>query len=151
MEANAGNPRMEVAEVKESSACQHQVLTQSLSFEIARTYLGAVVTVIIDRPLGSRHPEHRYIYEVNYGFIAGTCMPDGEELDAYFLGPRIPLQQARGMCIAIAHREDDDDDKLIVVPIGIRISTKQIRRLIQFQEKYFNTQIIRQSPLAGRY
>ena len=34
--------------------------------------IGAAVTVLVDRPLGSAHPEHPdLIYPVNYGFIPG--------------------------------------------------------------------------------
>ena len=50
------------------------------------SYLGQKVNVIIDRPLGSKHPKHGFIYEVNYGYIPNTKSPDGEELDAYVLG-----------------------------------------------------------------
>ena len=49
-------------------------------------YLGKEVVVKMDRPLGSKHPKHGFIYTVNYGFIPGTISGDGEELDAYVLG-----------------------------------------------------------------
>ncbi len=48
-------------------------------------YIGKKVTVEMDRPLGTKHPKHGFIYEVNYGFIPGTVSGDGEELDAYVL------------------------------------------------------------------
>ena len=49
--------------------------------------LGEIVTVTVDRPLGSFHPEHHDLYyPVNYGFIEGTLADDGEEEDAYILG-----------------------------------------------------------------
>ncbi len=44
-------------------------------------YLGKEVVVKMDRPLGSKHPKHGFIYTVNYGFIPGTISGDGEELD----------------------------------------------------------------------
>ena len=34
-------------------------------------FLGQKVNVIIDRPLGSKHPKHGFVYEANYGFIEG--------------------------------------------------------------------------------
>lgn len=82
--------------------------------EYSKPFLGKVVDVEIDRPLGSKHPRHGYIYPVNYGFIPGTKAPDGGELDVYVLGEPKPLQKFSGKCIAIIHRTDDDDDKLIV-------------------------------------
>ena len=49
-------------------------------------FLGQKVNVVIDRPLGSKHPKHGFIYEVNYGYIPNTKSSDGEEQDVYVLG-----------------------------------------------------------------
>ena len=41
--------------------------------------IGKIVKVTVDRPMGSYHPNHRYIYyPVNYGYIKGIMSPDGE-------------------------------------------------------------------------
>ncbi len=49
--------------------------------------IGDVVTVIVDRPLGSYHPKHKDIYySINYGYIEGIIAGDGEEQNAYILG-----------------------------------------------------------------
>ena len=56
------------------------------SLALARTFLGQMVTVTIDRPRGSHHPRHGHLYPVNYGYLPGTRAPDGEALDAYVLG-----------------------------------------------------------------
>ncbi len=110
----------------------------------ARVFLGKTVTVKIDRPLGSKHPEHGDIqYSVNYGFIPGALAPDGSELDAYVLGVSEPVKTFIGRCIAIIHRTDDDDDKLVVVPEGRELSDEQIRILTDFAEKFFKSVIIR--------
>jgi inorganic pyrophosphatase len=106
-------------------------------------YLGKTVTTKIDRPLGSKHPTYGFIYPVNYGFIPGTQAPDGEELDAYVLGVFEPLGEFKGRCIAVIHRLDDDDDKLIVVAEGNEYSDDQIRVLTEFQERYFKSIILR--------
>lgn len=100
-------------------------MNTSQSLSLARQYHGKEVGVIMDRPYGSKHPQHGFIYEANYGFIEGVIAPDGENLDAYFLGVREPLQKAKGICIAIAHRKDNDDDKLIVIPKGIVMRTRK--------------------------
>jgi inorganic pyrophosphatase len=53
----------------------------------ASAYLGDLVVRQIDRPLGSRHPQHSFIYPINYGFVPpNTPAPDGDDLDAYVLG-----------------------------------------------------------------
>ncbi|MEI6887394.1 MAG: inorganic diphosphatase [bacterium] len=96
-------------------------------------YLDSVVEVKIDRALGTKHPKHNYFYPFNYGFIPNTIAPDGEELDAYVLGVFKPLEQFSGTCIAVIHRLDDDDDKLVVVPEGKEYTDAQIIALTEFQ------------------
>lgn len=113
------------------------------SLAIAKKYLGENIEVVMDRPLGSKHPKHGFVYEVNYGFIEGVKAPDGEDLDAYFLGASEPLERAKGKCIAIAHRKNNDDDKLIVVPEGTEMTDEQIMSAIHFQEQWFDTEIVR--------
>lgn len=97
----------------------------------------------MDRPLGTKHPKWGFVYEVNYGYIEGVPAPDGDDLDAYYLGVDEPLDKAEGVCIAIVHRFDDDDDKLVVVPEGLELTDDQIRKLTHFQEFYFKSEIIR--------
>ena len=106
-------------------------------------YLNKTVTVKMDRPLGSKHPDWDLIYEVNYGFIPNTISGDGEELDCYVLGVDKPLDNFTGKCIAIIHRTNDNDDKLIIVPDGMNFTDEEIRNLTNFQEKYFKSIIIR--------
>jgi len=107
-------------------------------------FLGKTVTVKMDRPLHSKHPKHGWEYELNYGFIPDTKSPDGEELDAYVIGIDEPLENFEGVCIAIIHRTDDDDDKLVVVtPDQTGISDEEIRTKTHFQEQWFKSEIIR--------
>lgn len=41
------------------------------------------VTLKIERPLGTRHPQHGFIYMLNYGYVPDTISGDDEKLDAY--------------------------------------------------------------------
>ncbi|MEI6462663.1 MAG: inorganic diphosphatase [bacterium] len=106
-------------------------------------YLNTLVNVKIDRPLGTKHPKHDYYYPFNYGFIPNTMAADGEEVDAYVLGVFKPIDEFKGTCIAIIHRLNDDDDKLIVVPEGKEYSDEEIVVLTEFQERFFKSEIIR--------
>lgn len=106
-------------------------------------YLGKTLTIKIDRPFGSKHPKHGFIYPINYGYIPNTVSGDGEELDAYLLGVFEPIEEYVGKCIAIVHRTNDDDDKLVIVPEGKDYSDDAINALIEFQEQYFEHIIIR--------
>jgi inorganic pyrophosphatase len=109
-----------------------------------KDFFGKEVEVIIDRPLGSKHPNHDFVYEANYGYIPNTQSPDGEELDAYFLCVNEPLKKKKGICIAIIHRTNDDDDKLVVVPHGVQLADEEIETQTKFQEQWFKHEIIRQ-------
>ena len=100
-------------------------------------YIGKTVHVVMDRPLGSKHPKHGFVYPVNYGYVPNTVSGDGEELDAYVLGVDTPLQEFNGKCLAVLHRTNDDDDKLIVVPDDITLSDDEIEKAISFQEQWF--------------
>ena len=111
-------------------------------------FIGKIVSIKIDRPLGSQHPEHGFIYPVNYGYVPDTLAPDGQELDAYVLGVFEPLLEYEGRCIAVLHRLDDDDDKLIVAPEGKEFTDDQIRALTEFQERFFRSVILRSEPYA---
>ena len=111
----------------------------------SKDFLDKIVDVIIDKPLGSRHSEKypNHIYPVNYGYVPNTISGDNEELDCYILGIFEPLETFKGKCIAIIHRTNDNDDKLIVVPEGRNYSNEEIRALTEFQERFFESEIIR--------
>ena len=108
-----------------------------------KEYLNKIITIKIDRPLGSHHPKYNFIYPVNYGYVPGTINSDGEELDAYLLGVHEPVEEYTGKVIAIIHRTNDDDDKLIVVPENKVYTNEAIIALTEFQEQYFESIIWR--------
>ena len=110
---------------------------------IAKEYIGKIVKVKMDRPKGTTHPKHGFVYEVNYGFVPNTVSGDGEELDVYVLGVDDALDEFEGECVAVIHRTDDDDDKLVVIPQGKMISDEEIEKQTAFQEKWFKHIIMR--------
>ena len=108
-----------------------------------KKYINKIVKVKIDRPLGSKHPKHGFIYPLNYGFVPNTVSGDGEELDCYILGLFEPVEEFEGMCIAIIHRTNDNDDKIIIVPKDKYYNDDQINALTEFQERFFKHEIFR--------
>ena len=101
--------------------------------------IGNILKVTIDRPLGSHHPRYvDIIYPINYGYIEGTMAADGEEQDAYILGVNTAIKEFTGKVIAIIHRYDDKEEKLVVAPDGIDFSDEEIAKQVHFQEQYFN-------------
>ncbi len=111
----------------------------------SKEFLNKIITVKIDRPLGSKHPKHNYIYPLNYGFVPNTISGDNEEIDCYVLGIHDSIDTFTGKCIAIIHRLNDDDDKLIITSEDKNFTDSEIRVLTDFQEKFFESEIIRPS------
>src|SRR5262249_32818273 len=107
---------------------------ESESLKLARTFLGKKVHLEFDQPVGSSYAPHGIdSYPINYGYVPGVPAPDGDDLDAYLLGVSEPLKEANGVCIAIIHRTNDDDDKLIVVPEGVQLTDEEILKQTAFQ------------------
>ena len=104
--------------------------------------IGSIVTVTVDRPLGSRHPQYSdTVYPINYGFIKDVIAKDGEEMDAYILGVDTPVSRFTGKVIAIIHRFNDVEDKLVVAPIDMVFNKEQVIEATAFQEQYFDVDI----------
>lgn len=104
-----------------------------------------IVKVIVDRPLGSQHPQYKETYyPINYGFVEGIMAKDEEEQDAYILGVDVPVKGFVGKIIAIIHRYDDVEEKWVVVPRNMSYTKEEIKKQVEFQEKYFKSKIIMQ-------
>jgi len=100
------------------------------------------ITVKIDRPLGSAHPEHPdMIYPVNYGYIPESLAPDGEEQDVYVLGVKEPVDSFTGELVAIIHRKDDIEDKWVAAPTNSKWTPEQIMKEVSFTEQYFDASV----------
>ena len=108
-----------------------------------KKYVGRILEVKIDREFGSKHPDYGFIYPINYGYVPNTISGDGEELDCYILGVFEPIKYFTGKCIALIHRIDDNDDKLVIVLTNKNYSNEQIEALVEFQERFFKHIIIR--------
>ncbi len=105
--------------------------------------IGDIVKVIVDRPLGSQHPQYKETYyPINYGFVEGIMEEDEEEQDAYILGVDVPVKEFVGKIIAIIHRDDDIEEKWVVVPLNKSYTKEEIKKQVEFQEKYFKSEII---------
>ena len=115
------------------------------SLRMALAYIGKRVRLRFDQPVGSSYGPHGIdFYPINYGFVPGTLAPDGDELDAYLLNVFRPLETAEGICIAVIHRPEDDDDKLVVVPEGVSLTDREILEQVWFQEHLYNGQVVRE-------
>lgn len=108
----------------------------------AMDIIGQTVTVTVDRPPGSFHPQHRDMYyPVNYGYVRGITAPDGEEQDAYILGVNEPVDEFTGKIIAVIHRYDDVEEKWVIAPEDMSFTKEEIWEQVCFQEKYFKSEV----------
>lgn len=105
--------------------------------------IGKTVTVIVDRKMGSVHPEwETMVYPVNYGYVEGILAGDGEEQDVYIIGEDRPLNCFTGRVIAVVIRKNDAENKWIAAAEGKRFSREFIKEAVWFQEQYFDCQFI---------
>lgn len=118
-------------------------ITHSLRKAMVWSYLGMQIQGEIDRPIGYVHTkgDKTLVYSINYGYIPGVLGGDGEELDVYFIGESKPLNVFSGKVIAIVHRMDDVEDKLVACPIDQDYTAEQICREIYFQERFYDTTV----------
>lgn len=105
-------------------------------------WLGQRLRVVMDRPIGSYHPTYGFRYEVNYGFVPGLIAPDGEELDAYIVGTDEALAECEGVVVAVIHRRDDVEDKLVVAVDGGDWSAEAVAAAVAFQECAFDSEVV---------
>ena len=108
-----------------------------------KSYLGKRVVIGIDRPIGYVHKKETYslTYPINYGYIPGVLGGDDEELDVYLLGVNEPMEKYECEIIAIVHRHNDVEDKLVGAPVGKKFTKAQIENAIRFQEQYYDTEV----------
>lgn len=106
-------------------------------------YIWKIIMVKIDRKLWSLHPKWWFEYMTNYWFVPDTVSWDWEELDVYILWVNDPIDEFIWKCIAVIHRTNDNDDKLIVTQENLEFSNDEIIKLTNFQEKFFKSIILR--------
>lgn len=121
---------------------KHDFIVYTLRKALVKSYLGKKIKNLIDRPIGSVHPKHGdIIYPINYGYIPNVFGGDGEELDVYLPGVAEPVSEYTGKIIAVVHRHNDAEDKLVMVPEGMSYTAEEIAGAISFQEQYYNSEI----------
>ena len=110
---------------------------------LVKSYLGKMLTVKIDRPIGYIHKKENYslTYPINYGYIPGVLGGDGEELDVYLLGVDTPAKEYTARIIGIVRRCNDVEDKLVAAPEGLNFTVEEIMEAVKFQEQYYDSEI----------
>ena len=108
-------------------------------------YLGQLIRIEIDRPIGYVHHKENsdrvLVYPINYGYIPNVLGGDGEELDVYLYGIDTPVSEFSGRIVGIVYRHNDVEDKLIMAPDGMTPTEAEIADAIRFQEQYYQTHV----------
>lgn len=121
---------------------KHDFIVYTLRKALVYSYREKMVDVVIDRPIGSVHPKYEdMICPLNYGFIPNVFGGDGEELDVYLMGLNVPVKEYKAKVIAIVHRHNDVEDKLVAAPEGMSFTKMEIEDAVRFQEQYFESEI----------
>lgn len=121
---------------------KHDFIVYTLRKALVNYYLGKTIKIKIDRPIGSFHPKYpNLIYPINYGYIPGIIGGDNEDLDVYLLGVDKSVEEYQAQIIAIIHRHNDVEDKLVAAPEGSNFTQKEIAEAIHFQEQYYESEI----------
>lgn len=78
--------------------------------------------LVLDRPRHSRHPRNKEIvYPLDYGYVAGTRAPDGEDIDLW-LGSE-PSRALRGAIVTVDAEKRDAEIKLLIGCTDAEIET----------------------------
>lgn len=118
-------------------------MTQEERQALVRSYLGRMVKIGIDRPIGYVHhkKDRTLTYPINYGYIPGVLGGDGEELDVYLVGVDTPVKDYTCRIVGIAYRANDVEDKLIGAPDGMIFTAEELAAAVHFQEQYYQTTV----------
>ncbi len=122
----------------------YKLLKKLMIRERLEAMIGQIINVYIDRPIGSVHPKHSDIlYPINYGYIKEITAVDNDYQDVYVFGDENKIDYCKGRVYAVVERENDLEDKLIVVTDNKNYSIEEIKEIINFQEKYFKYKIVK--------
>lgn len=106
--------------------------------------IGKYVIGIIDRPIGSKHPNYpNTIYPINYGYTTEYMAEDNQYQDIYLLSIDYPIKTFNGVVIAVYRRDNDNEDKWILSIDESSYSDEYILNKINFQEKHFKGRLLR--------
>ena len=102
--------------------------------------LGTTVTVTVDRPMGSTHPDRPdLVYPINCGYPQGITVPGETRLGVYILGVPHPVSVFTGRVIAILFRENGEGVRWVVAPYGREYDQARIFSEVWFRERDFRS------------
>ena len=102
--------------------------------------LGKTVTVTVDRPMGSTHPDRPdLVYPINCGYPRDVRIEGVDRLGVYILGVSHPVSTFTGRVIAILFREGGEGVRWVVAPQGREYDQSRIFSEVWFRERDFKS------------
>ena len=102
--------------------------------------LGRTITVTVDRPMGSTHPDRPdLVYPINCGYPRDFTIPGEKRLGVYILGVSHPVSTFTGRVIAILFREGGEGVRWVVAPQGREYDQARIFSEVWFRERDFKS------------
>lgn len=102
--------------------------------------LGRTITVTVDRPMGSTHPDRPdLVYPINCGYPRDFKIPGEKRLGVYILGVSHPVSTFTGRVIAILFREGGEGVRWVVAPQGREYDQARIFSEVWFRERDFKS------------
>ncbi|MBO4283714.1 MAG: NUDIX domain-containing protein [Clostridia bacterium] len=102
--------------------------------------LGKTVTLIVDRPMGSVHPDRPdLVYPINCGYPRDLVIPGESRLGVYILGVPNPVHTFTGRVIAVIFRENGEGVRWVVAPEGREYDQARILSEVWFRERDFKS------------
>lgn len=115
----------------------------NMEYLLGKENLGKVINVIVEHTIGEPHslyPDIQYL--CNYGYVEEVLKNEGEFQNAYIYGVDEPINSFEGIVIAIIYRKGFDDAQWVVSKVGQTIKHDEIKKLVGFQEQFYETQFI---------
>ncbi|TVP94302.1 MAG: inorganic pyrophosphatase [Acholeplasmatales bacterium] len=103
--------------------------------------LGKEVDVVVDRPLGSKSPNHGTVYPLNFGFLPKYFTRE-KPIKAYVIGEFEPLESFTGYVVALVERLNKPGCKVVVAKDKDKYTKAQIEALIEFREQYHQSTVV---------
>ena len=110
-------------------------------------YLFKEVTVIIDKPIGTK--DGKFEYPMNYGYVVSEEFED-RVFDAYVLGVFKPLKEFTGICVGIIEHLNDGHIKLIVSYDNKKPTKQELDQIEELQLKLFEHRKINTRPILHK-
>lgn len=109
----------------------------------AYEFIDKTVRIEISKTKPQKVNKLQNIYPINCGYVPDVLDGDGKKIECYIVGIDKQINEFTGKCIAVLHKFDNTEDKLIVAPNDQNYSDNQIRDILKFQEKNYLNEIIR--------